>query len=62
MGRMVVLDGANRTRDAAEDDGQLVVSILSGSGCDGADAVGSGKPVHDIRVADRNKRLRRELR
>jgi hypothetical protein len=43
---MVVLDGADGRRHGAEDDGQLVVEVMSGSGCDGADAVGSGKRFH----------------
>src|SRR4051794_29371067 len=49
-GGMVGGDGANRGRDAAEDDGQLVVEVMSGGGGDGADPVGSRQTFHEMRI------------
>src|SRR4051794_21679852 len=46
-GRMVGRDGANGGGDGAEDDGQLVVKVVGGRCCDGADAVRFCKRFHD---------------
>ena len=45
-GGVVRRNRAERGRDAAEDDGQLVVEVMSSGGGDGADAVGSRKAFH----------------